>query len=190
MINSLVLDDIEFVQMLLAMGADPNASCSEGQTVMHLAARYGSLDVLKLLIEHGALVQDQNLLPHAVSCIKDNEARCVEVIRLLLDHGAPIDAYYGEHIRDSGKSTFGTTSVTLMVWGKQNALHLAISDGMRELVKLLISRGADKSLPGWSVMRPMNGQTLSPVEIARACGHNDIVELLEGEIPEMGISPS
>lgn len=93
--------------------------------------------------------------------------------------GLSIDAYYRGDYNESRMELCHGFPVVDFVYGKQNALHIAIGNGNRDLVELLLERGADKSLPGWSTVRSMKLQTMSPVEIARTCGYKDVSELLE-----------
>lgn len=141
---------------------------------MQRAASYASLDVLKLLIEHDALLRDRNLVARASCHRPDDEPGCLEVVQFLLDHGSPIDTYYGED------TTEAEDSCTYMVVGRQNALHFAIGQGMRDLVKLLVERGADTNLPAWSATKT-KGRTVSPIDLARMHGHEDIVSLLRSQ---------
>lgn len=142
---------------------------------MQRAVSYASLDVLKLLIEHGALIQERDLVARASFGHDDNEPGCLEVVQFLLDLGAPIDAYYAED------TTEAENSCSAMFLGRQNALHFAIGGGKRDLVRLLVERGADTNLPTWSLMKT-KGRTASPVELARMCGHEDIVSLLGSQV--------
>lgn len=141
---------------------------------MQRAASYASLDVLKLLIEHDALLRDRNLIARASCHRSDDEPGCLEVVQFLLDHGSPIDTYYMED------TTEAEDSCTYMVVGRQNALHFAIGQGMRDLVKLLVERGADTNLPAWSATKT-KGRTVSPIELARMHGHEDIVGFLTSQ---------
>lgn len=138
---------------------------------MQRAASYASLDILKLLIEHGGLLRERDLVARASFGHNDNEPGCLEVVRFLLDHGSPIDAYYAEDTIEAENSCVG------MFLGRQNALHFAIGGGKKDLVRLLVERGADRNLPTWSLMKT-KGSTVSPIELARMCGHEDIVSLL------------
>ena len=95
-------------------------------------------------------------------------------LRIDASDGSPIDAYYGEG------TTEAEGSCTDMVVGRQNALHFAIGQGMRDLVKLLVERGADRNLLAWSATKT-KGRTVSPIELARMCGHEDIVDLLTSQ---------
>lgn len=181
--GSLLLSDQEMVRWCLSLGANPNASSPAGETILQRAAGYGSLDVLRLLVEHGCLVRDRDLVARACFYRKDDNdnPERLEVVRFLLDHGAPIDAYFAEEVVESKKSCLD------VFIGKQNGLHLAIQGGNRDLVKLLIERGADRNLPTCSAMKT-NGQTVSPVELARICGHEDMVTLLEHQDTSVNLS--
>lgn len=171
------------VRWCLSLGANPHASSPLGETIMQRAASYGSIEVLKLLTEHGCLVGERDLVARAALHRGSDEPECLEVARFLLDHGLPIDAYFAEGTAEENNPC----SCELAFVGRQNALHLAIGFGKTGLVKLLVERGADKSLPTWSAMKT-KGKTVSPVELARMCGHEDIVALLEGQETSVGAS--
>lgn len=141
---------------------------------MQRAASYASLDILKLLIEHGGLLRDRDLVTRASLHRSSDELGCLEVVRFLLDHGSPIDTYYGEDNAEAEDSCM------YMVVGRQNALHFAIEQGMRDLVKLLVEKGADRNLPAWSATKT-KGRTVSPIELARMHGYEDIVSLLRSQ---------
>lgn len=141
---------------------------------MQRAANYASLDILKLLVEHGGLLRDRDLVARASCHRSEGEAGCLKVVRFLLDHGSPIDTYYGKDTKESDNSC------NYMVIGKQNALHFAIGQGMKDLVKFLVERGADRNLPAWSATST-KGRAVFPVELARMHGHEDIVSLLESQ---------
>lgn len=172
--DSLLLSDEELVRWCLSVGADPGRSCPSGETIMQRAASYAPLNILKLLIEHGGLLRDRDLVARASCHRSEDEPGCLEVVRFLLDHGSPIDTYYGEDTNESEHSC------KYMVIGRQNALHFAIGQGMRDLVKLLVERGAERNLPAWSATKT-KGRTVSPVELARIYGHEDILNLLESQ---------
>lgn len=44
----------DIVQLLLANGADPDATTNSGYTPLHLAAREGHKDIAATLLDHGA----------------------------------------------------------------------------------------------------------------------------------------
>lgn len=139
---------------------------------MHGAATSGSLQILKTLIAHGGVIEGTDLVAHAATSCRWKDGR-FEMIQYLLDHGVPIDAYYMGH---SERWNSGSNSFYLMD-GHQNALHLAISDNNRELVELLLSRGADRNLEMFSLKTQF--KRLRPRELASLLGHEDIAALLQ-----------
>ncbi|KAI1877362.1 hypothetical protein JX265_003370 [Neoarthrinium moseri] len=169
---SLLLDDPDLVQWCLSLGANPNLSSPSGNTIMQRAASYGSVAAMRLLIDHGGDVTQGALVAHASSFHNDGVAGRVEVAQLLLDNGAPVDAYYGDNVSDAAKS------YDAMLAGRQNALHFAIGGGKRDMAELLIRSGADKHLETSSPMKT-NGEVVSPIELARMSGQEDIIELLQ-----------
>src|ERR1700738_2968507 len=82
--------DIASTQAILATGFNPNTRDNLGATALHDAVWTGQLELVRLLLEHGA---DPNI-PHAeglstplhYAAIKGNAA----IAAMLLDHGADI----------------------------------------------------------------------------------------------------
>lgn len=112
---------------LLKYGADPNAKSLNGRTALHQAASQGAIEVMKVLIAHKADVN-----------IRDNEGYSPmygainlggylkggrSAIELLLKNGANVNSKNNQ--------------------GYGMPLHAAISRNDNELVKLLLSYGAE-----------------------------------------------
>src|ERR1035438_7524161 len=82
--------DVAATQTILATGFNPNTRDKLGATALHDAVWTGHIQLVRVLLEHGA---DPNI-PHAeagatplhFAAIKGN----AEIARLLLDHGALI----------------------------------------------------------------------------------------------------
>ncbi|KAK7024829.1 ankyrin repeat-containing domain protein [Favolaschia claudopus] len=93
-------------------------------TALHVAAKAGNLEIASMLLEAGAnpaASWDQDEYePLHLAVINEDLA----MMRLLLDHGAPLDHCFG----CDGAS--------------ENALHRACSLGHMEMIKLLLERGA------------------------------------------------
>jgi len=119
-------NDVETAEMLLYAGANVGATTRLGAyTPLLIAARNGSADMVKKLLEAGAdpaLATSHGATPLILAAISGQ----VEAVRTLLDHGAEIDA------RESA--------------GNQTALMSAAAFDRSDVVRLLLSRGADPRL--------------------------------------------
>jgi ankyrin repeat protein len=138
-------DGLTIVKTLLARGADPNmqlffkpanvrgAINSRGATPLIRAANNGDLEVVKLLLEHGAdatlYMADRQTPIHAVLAGRSSEQQALELIRVLHKAGADVNVIalvnHEEEVRG------GT------------ALHLAVRKRYKEVIKLLASDGID-----------------------------------------------
>jgi ankyrin repeat protein len=113
--------EVSRVEALLSAGADVNVKERRGgATPLMLASAFGSIDTMRMLIDKGA---DVNARSGSGATALMWAATDLAKIRLLLDRGADVNAV----------STLGR-SVLLLA---------ALSDGSAEIVKFLLSRGAD-----------------------------------------------
>jgi len=114
--------DVAEVRRLLKAGADVAVANNYGATPMTLAAEVANTDMLKLLLEVGANADSPN--PEGQTALMA-VARTgnVAAAQLLLDHGATVDAKEK--------------------WGGQTALMWASARRHPEMMRLLISKGAD-----------------------------------------------
>ncbi len=133
-----------------------NAHAPDGFTPLTLAAFFGRLLALRLLLDLGA---DPNLAAknvmrvrplHSASALRD-PALATAAVDALLNAGARVNET--QH-------------------GGWTPLHQAASHGFTDLVQLLLDRGADRAA------RSDDGRT--PLEMARAGGHETVVALLTG----------
>lgn len=143
---------LETVRTLLDRGALANAN-AEGTspdrvvwtaigTPLTVAARWGNVDICRLLMERGA---DVNFSPPSsgqTPLIAAARHGRTEAVKLLLDAGANLNATWSPKIGNEGGST---------------ALHNAAWFNCGDTVKLLLKAGADinhRKLPGTNLLTP------------------------------------
>jgi ankyrin repeat protein len=143
--------NIDLVRRALASGTEVDAADPvQGFTALLMAAYNGHSDVVKLLLDHDAKVdardrQGKTPLLHACT------GPFADAARMLIDAGADVNA------------TEATENFT--------PLMTAAALGQKEVVELLIQRGADKSLVD------LDGDTA--LSHATNSGHQEIVDLLQ-----------
>ena len=147
------LGDIERLRALL--DADPalaNTWAGDGFFPLGLAAFFGHPGAVRLLLERGADVHATARNAMKVTALHAAAAARVhrtETSRLLLDHGARVDA------RQEGGWT---------------ALHAAAQSGDVALVTLLLARGADRALA--------NDYGKTAASLAKEKGHTGVLKLV------------
>jgi uncharacterized protein len=125
----------------------------DGFTALHFACFFGQPKAAKLLIETGTAVDAVATNPTKVMPLHSAaSARNLEAARLLLEHGAPVNA------RQQGG------------WVP---IHAAAQNGDRLMVELLLKYGADTALT--------NDQGKTPSMVAREKGDEEIAALLDRE---------
>src|SRR5262245_5502801 len=126
----------------------------EGFTPLALAAHFGHLEVMRLLIDRGADVNRS--AAHRIAVTPLHAAlfgRQLEAALLLVERGADVTLARG----GSGLKRAGWT-----------ALHYAAGMGFRALVQPLLDRGADPSR--------VDEEGKTPLDVAIDANHRDIVE--------------
>jgi ankyrin repeat protein len=175
----------EYVATLLSKGADVSAKSDNGETAMHLVARYGYTDAAKALLKYGPDVNvrdDDGWTPLYGAADKSS----TELIRLILAvPGVDISAqtkarrtplyrasWYGrkevaELLLDHEG---GAATIDIADEDARTPLHAASSDGEIEVVKLLLRRNARTDL------KDSNGRTALHLAIDER--HHEVVKLL------------
>ena len=134
-------DGVRVAQLLLERGADVNGRRNDHQTPLHLASYYGNVEIVRLILDHGAdpEVNAEGEKPlHRVSYGKyRSQEDGVRVAQLLLERGADVNGRRNDH---------------------QTPLHLASYSGNVEIVRLLLDHGADPEANAEGVMaeKPMH----------------------------------
>jgi ankyrin repeat protein len=182
-------------QLLIARGADVGARYQSGDTALHVAAIKGKRDTAQLLIAGGADVNARNgtnftplgvvvltaagkgaanlgllqtLTAGAVIGLPSKER--LETARMLLSHGATIDA-----LQLYGAATYGDAALAELLidrgaqlddrTGGETPLHSAIAENHIDVAELLIGRGANVNVRNTSARTPLHFlASLSDVE--------------------------
>lgn len=150
----------DLVRILLKHGVSPNArpslkkfphafSAQKMASPLEEAASDGYADIVKILLKHGAkpgaALADAVANPKSSISMKDRMA----TVRLLLEHGANPNSKDGD--------------LTALDWASAN--------GYTQIVKTLLSRGADVNFT--------KGSPTNALKVATVNGHEDIVRILK-----------
>jgi hypothetical protein len=142
-------DSPKVVNFLLSQGTvKVESRNAQGESPLMIAAIMGQLESAKRLIQRGAEVNKTGWTPLHYAASR-TESDSVEMVRLMLQHHAYIDA------ESPNKST---------------PLMLAAHYGHADVVRLLLEEGADPTL--------RNEQGLTAVDFARRAGRDDMAELV------------
>ncbi len=157
LVEAVVGNDTNAVLALLAAGADANVRNSVGTPVLILAIDNESVAIAQALLKHGANAntRDANDWTPLMAAIRN-----AELVKALLAAGADVNAV----IRTDDPAFVGET-----------ALIFAADDGLEDVVRLLLSGGADAN-----VATPDGETALSrAVECDRGGSHRGVIRMLE-----------
>jgi ankyrin repeat protein len=172
------IGDIDQIQRNLYWHADVNQPGPDGATPLHVAARKGSLVIVKMLVEQGADLeardkQSQTPLSNALF------TRNTQVAAYLISQGASLepDTLLQKTV---GMGAADRDVIDFLV--KQGAqlerrdqagnapLHLAILNGHRVTAKYLVQKGAD--------IDALDKAGRTPLQLAIELGEQDIARML------------
>lgn len=175
------------VETLLAHGVPAGYYCDwTGLSTIHLAASYGNKNVVKILVDYGADLEDKAVddvcedhgspLHHAA--MSDVEG----TVKLLLGLGADVHARDGRgrtplhEAADGGSEIVISTllqygaDVNSLCSGRQTPLHAAAIRGEEDSIRILLKHGADIHAEDYK------GRT--PLDIARSNGREAVIMAL------------
>ncbi|KAL3111592.1 hypothetical protein niasHT_019939 [Heterodera trifolii] len=181
--------DKSALQTLLEEGADPNATptASGVPPPLHLAAMSGNVDVLRVLVAHGANLQSQDFVRYtALHCA--TYFGHAQIVRELLEAGADPNACGGVHDRPihiaAGKANPAMLKAFLEAGADptladdegNTALHFAAKTGHCNSMGLLLDKAKDARQ--FALQTNLYGDTA--LHSACYCGRMDAVKQLLG----------
>jgi len=123
-VKTLTQDDLAYAALVIEIGAEVNFKDNAGYSPLHLAARYGHLEIVKILLQAGAkldILDKFGWSPLHKAAYREH----LEIVKILLQAGADPDIQ-----NNHGWST----------------LYRAAYHGQLEIVKILIEAGVDINL--------------------------------------------
>lgn len=197
--NAVMAGRTEVVRFLLAHGGNPNEEEEKGTPFGEALAAQNTI-IVKLMLAKGAKVNPEghpNLTPLVIAVVADYE----EGVRLLLAHGAAVDARVGTGVEMTAlvfAADFGYTRILalLLQHGADvnaagtdgfTALHLAAREGYEDMVETLLKRGADVNRKGAGDFTPLDfaaaNNELSIAKALVAHGADVRAKNFDGETP-------
>nr|WP_298292132.1 ankyrin repeat domain-containing protein [Thiomonas sp.] len=149
------IDDADTVRRLLALGFDPNAVDSKGNSALYLALRYNSLKVARVLIDDPRVnlnqlnPADENAL--MIACLQGD----LDIVKLMVEKGAEINKPGWTPLAYA--ATRGRTAIVKYLLDHSAYIDAAAPNGSTPLmmaayfgydstVELLLDEGADPNL--------------------------------------------
>ncbi|MFY2559780.1 ankyrin repeat domain-containing protein [Corallococcus terminator] len=156
LLEAIVQHELERVRALLERGADPNLPRDDGWRPLHVAIGQigagGTIDFIKLLLEHGADVNAWDANHHETPILSAMEPPELEVARVLLEAGADPNVRRSTH---------------------ESPLQLAVEHEHLEMTALLLRHGAGRTMNEWGGLRG-----LTPLGMGARKFNLPIIELL------------
>ncbi|KAF2214446.1 hypothetical protein CERZMDRAFT_83143 [Cercospora zeae-maydis SCOH1-5] len=151
--RSFATSNVDFLERLLELGADPNAESNIGETALSFAIREGTMNVVKRLIAAGADVTKGDVL-HCTARREPSED-IYDLVTMLVKGGALVDTYQWDNKRGRQMR---------LGYPQGTALHNACKEGNYPAAAALLAYGAD---PHCLKKRGERLGPPSPVEITR-----------------------
>jgi ankyrin repeat protein len=150
--------DIAMIRLLLDAKADPNSTDVTGETCLLMAARVGQLDAVNALLEKGATVDGRDPAFQQTALMLASRGGYVPIVKRLIERGAQVNAQTRAgkvpEFRTPGSNS-GSKGAGIVrggwpergerdpIPGAKTPLLYAAREGHMEVVKLLLSAGAE-----------------------------------------------
>jgi ankyrin repeat protein/uncharacterized glyoxalase superfamily protein PhnB len=142
------------VEELLKHRAAADADTS-GQRPLHIAARVGARAIVSSLLRHGAAVDARESWQSATALMVAAASGHANVVRLLIETGADVNARAAETTLFIGPGDESTT-YTQIPRGGMTPLMFAARDGCEECIDLLVNAGAHVNYEDPARVTPLN----------------------------------
>ena len=187
-------EGVHIAQLLLEHSAEVNSRDEDNSTPLHVASYYGRVDMVQVLLDHGATaILEGNLGRTALHLLAgsscDSAYNGVRIEKLLLEHGTDVNAKDDDNITPLQAASFlgrvemvqalldcgaaVNLEVTSQGWTQ---LHLVASgqcgfgyEGVR-ITELLLEHGAD--------VNAQDMENTTPLHLASYCGSVEISRVL------------
>ncbi|AVP87678.1 ankyrin repeat protein [Candidatus Phycorickettsia trachydisci] len=136
--TALAKKDLDLIQKLIQLGADPNFMSSGGETLLHIASAKGDISLLRILLSHGANIRAKNTHNKSVFEVAANS----EVLEILKAHiiSLPKSSLTKQPIDEIVQQE---TQTTIRKENLGKLLHDAILKNDKTQVKDLLNQGAN-----------------------------------------------
>jgi cytohesin len=162
----------EHVKSLISGGVDVNVKDLDSLAPLHYAAERGHKEIVEVLLAHGADVNigDYYNRTAAEYAMSSNHG---EIVQLLVSKGADISPLqFALYMKDEAKARSlieGGADVNRRTPDGTTPLDRAVGAGFKDIVELLIAKGADVNAKDFWDWTPLHSAVY---------GHKDIVKLL------------
>lgn len=177
-------NDGEMVRLLIRYGADVNQKFKAkkaGISCLHIASQEGFLNIVQILVENGAGVDEKGAGNQTALRVAARNGR-TDIVKYLMEKGAEIDTRGDDQATPleaaAGKGHMDIVEMLLAAGANINhqdkdrdtPLGEAAYNGQEAMVKYLLEKGADASLK--------NKEGYTAADRARLAGQNKIADLL------------
>lgn len=175
-------ENVELIQALLDAGADKNKPDTVGNTPLSLACKNGHVNVVKLLLERGAVINKpgkaNDHTPLLEACKVQNGKASAEIIDVLLARGASPDCY-----SERGETPF-TVAVVYKNFAALQAL-IANLDDDSATVTAYLRKPNDNGQTAWAIV---NSPQYNRPELGYVSGHAQMLDDIKSLLINHGAS--